>query len=151
MAVIKSEGEAEGASRQPKNEQTTQEEQGDFVGKIGLEEPQVLRWVDLNTKGQVLVGFRWRWARTDVTDALLSVHIDSGVHLPAMDPDGFSDPFVKVEVLGWSKPTRICYRTLFPTWDETVSILVKSTDLLQTSLRLSIWDDDAGKAPDPSK
>ena len=55
-----------------------------------------------------------------------------------MDPDGFSDPFVKVEVLGWSKATRICHRTLFPTWDEAVGILVKSADLLETSLRLSI-------------
>ena len=73
----------------------------------------------------------------------------AGVHLPAMDPDGFSDPFVKVEVLGWSKATRICHRTLFPTWDEAVGILVKSADLLETSLRLSIWDDDEGKAPDP--
>ena len=53
------------------------------------------------------------------------------------------------QVLGWSKATRICHRTLFPTWDETVGILVKNADLLETSLCLSIWDDDEGKEPDP--
>ena len=128
----------------------------DFKGKIRLEGRQVMRWVTLNAPhhhgggGELLLGFRWRWARTDVTDALLSVHIGGGSFLPAMDPDGFSDPFVRVEVLGQSEATRVCYRTLFPHWDETIRMLVKTQDLLQTSLRLTVLDDDgADKPPDP--
>ena len=83
--------------------------------------------------------------------ALPSPHCASDFLLcPSLFADGFSDPFVKVEVLGWSKTTRICHRTLFPEFDETISLLVKSSDLLETSLRLSIWDDDgAGQPPDP--
>jgi hypothetical protein len=53
----------------------------DFDGKIQLEGPPVHRWVDLNSGGKVLVAIKWRWDRTDTSDALLSVHIGSGVCL----------------------------------------------------------------------
>lgn len=60
--------------------------QPDFEGKIQLEGAQVLRWVDMNTSGKVLLGFKWMWERNDATDAQLSVHIGAGVFLPPMDP-----------------------------------------------------------------
>jgi len=60
----------------------------DFVGKVQLEGPPVHRWVDLNRGGQVLVAFKWRWDRTDTTDALLSVHIGSGVCLDVFGGEG---------------------------------------------------------------
>jgi hypothetical protein len=44
--------------------------------------------VDLNRGGQVLVAFKWRWDRTDTTDALLSVHIGSGVCLDVFGGEG---------------------------------------------------------------
>ena len=68
-----------------------------------------------------------------------------------MDPDGFSDPFVRVEVCGYSdsgseKQTRVSYRTLFPQWDETLRMHVRSSEVPEASLRLSIWDHDVASA-----
>ena len=50
------------------------------------------------------------------------IHIYQGRNLPSADSNGLCDPFVCVNFMGHRKVTKIVYKTLFPTWYETIII-----------------------------
>ncbi|GAV03979.1 hypothetical protein RvY_14332-2 [Ramazzottius varieornatus] len=73
--------------------------------------------------------------------------------LPAMDHDGFSDPYVKI----YLKPdplkktknkTNVKKRTLNPEFNQEFTYPIKLGDLLKKTLEVTVWDRDYGKAND---
>lgn len=88
----------------------------------------------------------------------LVVHVIEARDLLAEDLNGFSDPFVAIEVLdargevlipaGISK-TKVAKKTLAPKWDETFTVGSASFDLrLGTTLRFMLYDFDGLKKDD---
>ncbi|NXJ27005.1 SYT3 protein, partial [Dicrurus megarhynchus] len=65
--------------------------------------------------------------------------------LPAKDPNGFSDPYVKIYLLPDRKKkfqTKVLRRTLNPEWDETFSFGVPFGELPARRLHFSVYDFD---------
>ncbi|XP_046410620.1 rabphilin-3A isoform X3 [Neodiprion fabricii] len=127
---------------------------------------------DLSPRGQILVTLSYSTRRR----ALL-VNILRAANLPAMDSNGFSDPFVKLYLIkrpednsqqtsgSFSnvqynkkkesrKPTSAIYntgikwKTLNPEWNEEFAFETRLTDLTSQMLCLSVWDKDLGKSND---
>ena len=57
----------------------------------------------------------------------LEIHVGRAKHLPALDENGESDPFVRIllnneevrcENSSKMAKTQVCYKTRFPTWNE---------------------------------
>ena len=75
-------------------------------------------------------------------------------NLPIMDPNGFSDPYVKVKLissngsqLSIKRKTKIIKNTLNPEWNETLNIDINSKDK-DRRLVVSIWDWDLASRND---
>jgi len=50
------------------------------------------------------------------------IHIYQGRNMPSADSNGLCDPFVCVNFMGHRKTTKVVYKTLYPTWYETIII-----------------------------
>mmetsp|Transcript_45249 Transcript_45249/g.125472 ORF Transcript_45249/g.125472 Transcript_45249/m.125472 type:complete len:800 (+) Transcript_45249:3-2402(+) len=64
----------------------------------------------------------------------LAVRINSATKLIPADPNGSSDPFVIVEWDGCQQSTRVIYRTLEPTWNQTLYFPLKMVTITQAGL-----------------
>ncbi|XP_065579909.1 double C2-like domain-containing protein beta isoform X2 [Artemia franciscana] len=72
--------------------------------------------------------------------------------LSAMDSNGYSDPYVKIQI----RPdphqrkfkTSIKWKTLNPEFNEEFSFKTKITDLPKQRLEIAVWDKDIGKSDD---
>lgn len=69
----------------------------------------------------------------------LLVHVVSASGLLAADRNGLSDPYCKVAVGRVEKKTRIIYRNLNPTWDQSFYFDVRNRDK-EVKLRIYDWD-----------
>ncbi|XP_020711675.2 rabphilin-3A isoform X2 [Athalia rosae] len=125
---------------------------------------------DLSPRGRILVTLSYSTRRR----ALL-VNVSRAVNLPAMDTNGFSDPFVKLYLIKrpednsqhqTSVPivqdkkkdarkavsaiytTGVKWKTLNPEWNEEFAFETRLTDLTSQMLCLSVWDKDFGKSND---
>ena len=85
----------------------------------------------------------WLWRQQTMrlgleldTPGALEVSILSGHELTAADPNGLSDPYVKVRVGHHRKQTRFLPCTLEPNWDETVALRGRLRDFCDQELLL---------------
>ena len=49
----------------------------------------------------------------------MRVHLYQGKNFPALDSNGLSDPFVKVDFVGQKETSEVKYKTLFPEYYKT--------------------------------
>jgi hypothetical protein len=74
----------------------------------------------------------------------LHVQIIEAVDVPAMDPDGLSDPFVRMYMNDKKKEivkTKVIEDTLSPVWNESFSFSIRNS-LPGTTLHISLYDED---------
>ena len=97
----------------------------------------------------------WLWRQQTMrlgleldTPGALEVSILSGHELTAADPNGLSDPYVKVRVGHHRKQTRFLPCTLEPNWDETVALRGRLRDFVDQELLLKVRDHDVGAIRD---
>ncbi|CAA7407157.1 unnamed protein product [Spirodela intermedia] len=69
----------------------------------------------------------------------LKVHIIEARNLPPTDPNGLSDPYVKLQLGKYRWKSRVIKKCLNPLWDEEFSFRV---DDLSEELTLSVMDED---------
>ncbi|CAA6670110.1 unnamed protein product [Spirodela intermedia] len=69
----------------------------------------------------------------------LKVHIIEARNLPPTDPNGLSDPYVKLQLGKYRWKSRVIKKCLNPLWDEEFSFRV---DDLNEELTLSVMDED---------
>ena len=62
--------------------------------------------------------------------ATVEVLVDQARGVPAMDSNGFSDPYVIASLGGRQRRTAVCPKTLTPTWRETFRIEFSSAEIL---------------------
>ncbi|CAJ1070060.1 rabphilin-3A isoform X2 [Xyrichtys novacula] len=103
---------------------------------------------DSEERGRVLVSLTYNSQL-----GRLIVGVVRCAHLAAMDSNGYSDPFVKVNL----KPdmgkkaknkTQIKKKTLNPEYNEEFSYEIKHGELAKKTLDISVWDYDMGKSND---
>jgi len=83
-------------------------------------------------------------------DLLLKINIIKCEELPAMDSDGASDPYVKIDIEELRhKPlkTRVKKKTLNPSFNEEFIFEIERS-LHRVTLRLEVWDHDRFKKDD---
>uniref|UniRef100_A0A1I8IJL3 C2 domain-containing protein n=1 Tax=Macrostomum lignano TaxID=282301 RepID=A0A1I8IJL3_9PLAT len=99
-------------------------------------------------RGKIHLGLYYAPAKSE-----LLVKVMQCVNLLAMDPNGYSDPFVKL----YLKPDRdksskfktaVKKKTLNPSFDEEFIYSVSPQDLLQRTLEVTVWDQDIGTKND---
>ncbi|XP_057499238.1 C2 and GRAM domain-containing protein At1g03370-like [Actinidia eriantha] len=69
----------------------------------------------------------------------LSVRVIEGRNIPAMDPNGFSDPYVKLQLGKHKFRTKVVKKCLNPTWCEEFTFKVED---LKEELLVSVLDED---------
>jgi len=75
---------------------------------------------------------------------VLRVKIFSAQDLLAADPNGLSDPYVRIVFGAKKATTKVMYETLDPIWNEVFEFEGWMNDLLDFPLKLSVWDKDKG-------
>ncbi|XP_055327613.1 rabphilin-3A-like isoform X2 [Paramacrobiotus metropolitanus] len=102
----------------------------------------------LEERGRILIRLMY-----SVKRQALVVGIVRCAGLPAMDRDGFSDPYVKI----YLKPdplkktknkTGVKKHTLNPEYNEEFTYPIKLGDLLKKTLEITVWDKDFAKTSD---
>ncbi|KAJ6636318.1 Double C2-like domain-containing protein beta [Pseudolycoriella hygida] len=97
--------------------------------------------------GQILIALCYNTKRRS-----LIVRIDKCTNLMAKDKNGFSDPFVKLQMRPDSQKKKfkssIKWRTLNPIFNEEFAFETRPNDLDKQLLLLTVWDKDLGKSND---
>ncbi|XP_074546376.1 rabphilin-3A isoform X2 [Halichoeres trimaculatus] len=115
---------------------------------MALYEDDVNEGDDSEERGRILVSLTY-----NSQQGRLIVGVVRCAHLAAMDSNGYSDPFVKVNL----KPdmgkkaknkTQIKKKTLNPEYNEEFSYEIKHGELAKKTLDVSVWDYDMGKSND---
>eukprot|EP00966_Prymnesium_polylepis_P016289 375666-Prymnesium_polylepis.1 len=79
----------------------------------------------------------------------LRVRLMSGSHLPAMDAQGTSDPYVKVSIGSYgSWQSGIVRNTTHPVWEETYEVKGSMRWLVSTPMEVHVYDSDLLKLDD---
>ncbi|XP_077286828.1 rabphilin [Arctopsyche grandis] len=103
--------------------------------------------VDQLMKPQILISLSYNTKKRS-----LAVIICRCRNLPAMDNNGFSDPFVKLHLdpdpYHRKHKTSIKWRNLNPVFNEEFLFETRPTELAKQCLALTVWDKDYGKAND---
>jgi hypothetical protein len=73
------------------------------------------------------------------SEGSLTVLVKKARNLAVKDANGFSDPYVKLQLGGHKKKTKVVKKNLSPSWDEEFTFKVKEGD---TTLRVAVWDWD---------
>ncbi|ESN97777.1 hypothetical protein HELRODRAFT_85254, partial [Helobdella robusta] len=103
---------------------------------------QEMRKVSDHDRGRILVGMMYNSSRNQ-----LHIAIKRCANLVAMDSNGFSDPFVKL----YLRPdkdkkskfkTKVQSKTLNPEFNEEFVYSVKTNELINKTLDVSVWDKD---------
>ena len=90
---------------------------------------------------------------------MIHIFVDQAKNLEPMDPNGLSDPYVKIKLnpnpLKIKKKTAVKMKTLNPVWQEAFTINLKTditpenfNDMLQTRVLINVWDWDRSSAND---
>ncbi|KAK9874471.1 hypothetical protein WA026_002820 [Henosepilachna vigintioctopunctata] len=113
-----------------------------------LPAPELCQWFDdMWSRGQILLSLCYSTKRR-----CLLVTVVRCANLLPMDNNGFSDPFVKLQL----KPdphhkkhkTTIKWKELNPTWNEEFAFETRPTELSTQSLFVTVYDKDYGKSND---
>jgi Ca2+-dependent lipid-binding protein len=91
-----------------------------------------IRSSGISARGIFLVG-------GELTEMKLSVRVIEARNLRAMDSNGFSDPYVRLQLGKQRFKTRVIKMNLNPTWDQEFSFLVGDS---KDVLKLDVYDED---------
>jgi len=72
----------------------------------------------------------------------LKITLHCGTNLASKDSNGFSDPYVKFDLGGKQYKTKIIWKNLDPSWEETFEIQDKSLSLNNLSCIFTVMDKD---------
>jgi len=78
--------------------------------------------------------------------AVATVCLVSGNDLPARDANGFSDPYVKLQLGKYKRKSKTCYKTLNPVWKEEYVLMLDSPE--SSTLQIEVWDKDSYRKDD---
>ena len=88
-------------------------------------------------------------ARRLLEEGTLEVVVKGATRLVAADADGYSDPYVLVQMSGqqdWR--TKVVPRTVDPVWNQTLRVASTLSEVLAANLVLTVMDQDRGRDAD---
>uniref|UniRef100_A0A1I8H245 C2 domain-containing protein n=1 Tax=Macrostomum lignano TaxID=282301 RepID=A0A1I8H245_9PLAT len=99
-------------------------------------------------RGKIMIGLCYAPAKSELT-----VRVIQCVNLIAMDANGYSDPFVKLNLKpGQDKfkkyKTEVKKRTLNPEYNEEFHYILSQQELQEKTLEITVWDKDFGTKND---
>jgi Ca2+-dependent lipid-binding protein len=81
-----------------------------------------------------------------VWNSVLTIHLLKGMNLPAMDDNGFSDPYCKFKLGRQKRRSKVVTRCLNPHWKEQFDLRMYHGD--STTLHIEVWDRDLLQSDD---
>ncbi|XP_044763277.1 rabphilin-3A isoform X2 [Coccinella septempunctata] len=123
-------------------------ENNNFQQRGPLPGPELSQWFDdMWSRGQILLSLCYSTRRR----SLLVTVIECANLLP-MDNNGFSDPFVKLQLRPdphrKKHKTTVKWKELNPVWNEQFAFETRPTELCTQSLYITVYDKDYGKSND---
>ncbi|XP_077966024.1 protein kinase C beta type-like isoform X3 [Styela clava] len=95
--------------------------------------------------------------KAEIGDGKLAVTVQAAKNLAPMDPNGLSDPYVKIKLIppqkkdmknnSWKRKTTIVEKNLNPEWNETLVFTLRDTDK-DRRLLVEVWDWDLASSND---
>ena len=103
----------------------------------------------LSTQGFISFSVSWEAdvGKLDVSGTLV-VELVRATNLLSADRNGFSDPYVKLSLVGKTHKSKTIKKTLNPTWNETFGFTGTLRELTAQPLDLQAFDYDFGKWDD---
>eukprot|EP00117_Sycon_ciliatum_P024569 scpid30854/ scgid1514/ Protein kinase C alpha type len=103
-------------------------------------------------RGRLLLSFLYEDGKTPCS-ASITLIVKAAKHVLSMDPNGMSDPYVKMKLrpdsLGTGKKkTGICKKTLNPEWNELFKFEIRGEDYHHGCISVEMWDWDRVTAND---
>ncbi|XP_077969220.1 multiple C2 and transmembrane domain-containing protein 1-like isoform X2 [Styela clava] len=92
-----------------------------------------------------------RFKKMKVPLGTATIQLVSGTDLPARDSNGFSDPYVKLQMGKQRHKSKVCYRTLDPIWKEEFVFQLTSRESLDREpavIDMTVWDRDSYRKDD---
>lgn len=110
--------------------------------------PELCQWFDdMWSRGQILLSLCYNTRRRS-----LLVTVIKCANLLPMDNNGFSDPFVKLQLRPdphhKKHKTTVKWKELNPVWNEEFFFETRPTELCTQSLYITVYDKDYGKSND---
>ena len=97
----------------------------------------------LPTQGSLTFSVSWdATGKRALASGTLHVHLLRAVNLAAKDRNGLSDPYVKLELGGQKKQSKVISKSLNPEWNEHFEFTGVKRDLLEQALQLQAFDKD---------
>ncbi|XP_054277669.1 multiple C2 and transmembrane domain-containing protein-like isoform X2 [Macrosteles quadrilineatus] len=84
-----------------------------------------------------------RRLKSQIWSSVVTIVLVEGKNLLPMDIDGFSDPYVKFRLGNEKYKSKVCYKTLNPSWLEQFDLHLY--DDQSQELELTVWDKDRSK------
>ena len=120
------------------------------LSELSEKKPKLEFFEELSDQGRIMFSVSYEVVPPhELKRGTMLVGLQSATDLLAADRNGLSDPYCKLSWLGQKGRSKVVYKSLAPTWDESFAFTGVLHELLSCPLRLRVYDYDRLGRDDP--